>query len=358
MRLVRTVLGNRAIARLEAASALTSLGAWTFSIALALYAYYEDGPGGVALAVAVRMLPAALLGPLAERLAEGRRRRDVLAATALLRLALLEAIALVVANEMAFGLLLALAAGVEIAGAVARPARAALLVELARDPGELAAASAWRFADGAGFLAGGALAAILVAHNGLDTAFAAAGVPFAFVALLAWRLPASATATRPAGFLEGLRGGLATVARHSWLRLRLALFAASALVQSMLELLLVVTALDLVGIGSGGVGWLRVALAAGGLAGGAAAMTVLRRGRLGPGLVAGLVLAGAPLALVAAWPDTAAVVVLLVVLGGGYALVESSLLLLTQRLVQPGAVARLAGIEEHLYPLARGAGTG
>src|ERR671928_595284 len=193
MGLVRTVLGNRAIAQVEAAAALTALGAWTFSIALALYAYYEDGPGGVALAVAVRMLPAALLAPLAERIAEGRRRRNVLAGAALLRLVLLEAIAVVVANEMAFGLLLALAAVVELAGAVQRPARAALLVEVARTPGELAAASAWRFADGAGFLAGGALAALLVAHNGLDTAFAAAGIPFAGVALLGWRVQATAT---------------------------------------------------------------------------------------------------------------------------------------------------------------------
>src|SRR5437764_6088108 len=106
MRLVGTVLGNRALARLEAASALASVSAWTFSIALALYAYYEDGPGGVALAVAVRMLPAALLGPLAEQLGEGRARRSVLAATAVLRFVLLEAIALVVSVEISFALLL------------------------------------------------------------------------------------------------------------------------------------------------------------------------------------------------------------------------------------------------------------
>jgi CRP-like cAMP-binding protein len=318
----------------------------------------------VALAVAVRMLPAALLGPVAERFGEGRRRRDVLAAVAVLRFVLLEGIAVVVANEMAFGLLLTLAALVEIAGAVVRPARAAVLVELARTPGELAAVSAWRFADGVGFLAGGALAAILVASNGLDTAFAAAGVPFLGVALFTWRLPAdgrlprSATTGSPAGLIEGLRAGFATVTRHSWMRIRLGLFAASALVQSMLELLLVVAALDLVGIGSDGVGWLRAALAAGGLAGGAGAVAVLRRGRLGPGLVAGLVLAGAPLALMAAWPETAPVVVLLILLGAGYALLEAALLLLTQRLAQPEAIARVAGIEEIVYPLARAAGTG
>src|SRR4051812_44702538 len=162
MRLVRTALGNRGIAQLEAGSALASLGAWTFSIALALYAYYEDGAGGVALAVAVRMLPAAVFGPLAERLGAGRPRRGGVAAASLLCFVLLGAIALVVSNEMAFGLLLALAALFELAAAVQRPARAAMLVELSRTPGELAAASAWRFADGAGFVAGGALAAILL----------------------------------------------------------------------------------------------------------------------------------------------------------------------------------------------------
>src|SRR3954471_18439599 len=123
MRLVRTVLGNRRIAQLEAGSALSSLGAWTFSIALALYAYYEQGPGGVALAVAVRMLPAALLAPLADRIVAGPGRRAVLAGSAVARFVLLEAVAFVVAREMAFGLLLVLAAGFEVAGTVQRPAR-------------------------------------------------------------------------------------------------------------------------------------------------------------------------------------------------------------------------------------------
>src|SRR4051794_10785012 len=175
MRLVRTVLGNRGIAQLEAGAALSSLGAWTFSIALALYAYYEDGPGGVALAVAVRMLPAALLGPLTERLTEDRPRRAVLAGGALLRFALLAAIAIVVSNEMAFALLLTLAAAFELVGVAQRPARTSMLVGLARTPAELAAASAWRFAEGAGFVAGGARAAGVVLRHRAAPAVAAAG---------------------------------------------------------------------------------------------------------------------------------------------------------------------------------------
>src|SRR3954447_329204 len=110
MRLVRTVLGNRRIAQLEAGSALSSLGTWTFSIALALYAYYEDGAGGVALAGAVRMLPSALFAPLVDGVVDASPRRAVLVASALAAFVLLEGIALVAANDLAFGFLLGLAA--------------------------------------------------------------------------------------------------------------------------------------------------------------------------------------------------------------------------------------------------------
>src|SRR3954468_20616766 len=155
-----------------------SLGQWTFSIALALYAYYEEGAGGVALAVAARMLPAALLGPLADRLAAPFGPRTGLAGAALLRFALLEAVALVVWKELPFPLLLVLAAGFELAGSVQRPARTAMLIAIARSPGELAAATAWRFSDYAGFFGGGLLAGVLVAGSGLDVAFAVAGAGY------------------------------------------------------------------------------------------------------------------------------------------------------------------------------------
>jgi CRP-like cAMP-binding protein len=49
---------------------------------------------------------------------------------------------------------------------------------------------------------------------------------------------------------------------------------------------------------------------------------------------------------------------LLIVLGAGYALVEAAVLILTGRLAQPAALARLARVEEIAYPLARAAGAG
>ncbi|MEA2412221.1 MAG: hypothetical protein QOC77_2782 [Thermoleophilaceae bacterium] len=210
------------------------------------------------------------------------------------------------------------------------------------------------------------LAALLVAAGGLDTAFAAAGAACALAAGLAWMVPAPVRAAAPApgGRMPSARAGESGAPAQRiappghWVRLRIGLFGASALVQSMLELLLVVTALDLLAMGSDGVGWLRAAFAVGGLAGGAAAVALLRRGRLAIGLAAGLALAGIPLALVPAWPQTAPVLVFLALLGGGYALLDAALLLLTQRLAPAATLARMAALEELVYPLARAAGTG
>jgi predicted MFS family arabinose efflux permease len=349
VRLLRTTLGNRQIARLEAGAAVGSLGGWTFSIVLALYSYYEGGPGAVALAVAARMLPAALIAPAAERILSGSRLRTVLTASALARFVLLEAIALVVANELPFALLLVLAAGFETAGTVWRTAREALLVDLARTPAELAASGARRIVDYAGFLAGALAAGALLASGGLDTAFAASGFAFLVVAAISWRL---SEGDRPAPTRVAARE------RGALIRPQVGVFGATVLVQSMLELLLVVTALDVLGMEDDGVGWLRAAFAAGALVAGALALTLLRRRRVRTTLAASMVLAGAPLALVPAWPATAPVLVMLAAVGGGYALIEAALLTLTQRTATPAALARTAAVEDLVYPVARAAGAG
>jgi hypothetical protein len=69
LRLFRTALLNRDIARLGVCWASASLGMWSFSILLAVYAYAKHGAAGVGLAVAVRMLPSALVVPYAALLA-------------------------------------------------------------------------------------------------------------------------------------------------------------------------------------------------------------------------------------------------------------------------------------------------
>jgi hypothetical protein len=93
-----------------------------------------------------------------------------------------------------------------------------------------------------------------------------------------------------------------------------------AAARSAVELLLVVAALDLLGMGLAGVGWLSAAWAVGLLAGLA---LVERRGQIDPAyaVAAGLALIGIPLALLALEPAEGVALLLLVAVGAGFALV-------------------------------------
>src|SRR4051812_43712209 len=99
----------------------------------------------------------------------------------------------------------------------------------------------------------------------------------------------------------------------------------------MRDVLLIIAALELLDMGQSGAGWLNAAYGFGGLAAGAAAVGLLRRGRLTRGVALGCLLAGVPTILVGFWPYPAVALVLLIVVGVGDVLVEAGLLTLTQR---------------------------
>jgi hypothetical protein len=356
VRLLRTALRNPGIARLEAAAAAATLGSWTFTIVLALYAYYEDGPAAVGLAVVVRMLPSALLTPFATRLAASHSRRSLLIAGALARFVLIEAVALVVMADLGLAVVLALAAASRVAATADPPAHAALVTRFARTPAELAGADVARaMIEYAGFLAGALAAGVLTSVGQLDFAFAAGGVSYLVTAAVLIRLPADEPALerRPS---VALAAAVRVLAAHPWMRLRAALFGANVLVQAMVELLLVIAALDVLGMGDGGVGWLFAAWAVGALIGGGAALALLGHGRLAAALAAGLLIASAPIALVGTGPAPAPALLLLALLGVGFALVEAALVTLTQRLAPARVLGGVAMVDALVYAVARSAG--
>ena len=151
-------------------------------------------------------------------------------------------------------------------------------------------------------------------------------------------------------------GGVRVVARDPRLRLLVGVLSASTFVEGMVDVLVVVTALDLVGLGDAGVGWLNAAWGIGGLAGGAVALKLLAHERLDLSLPAGGVLIGAPLLALAAFPHTPTALAALTVLGVGYALTESAGITLLQRLAHDRVRARAFGVVESSYWLTTGAG--
>ena len=159
-----------------------------------------------------------------------------------------------------------------------------------------------------------------------------------------------------ARLLHEARSGIDTVRAEPRLRLLVVFLAATTFIEGAIDVLVVVAALELLDMGASGVGWLNAAWGVGGLLGGAAALAVLRRGRIARGLAGGCVLAGVALGLIATWPRPGVAMALLVVLGVGYAWVEVAGLTLMQRLVSDEVLARVFGVVESTYVASTGLG--
>lgn len=349
MKLLRVVLGNRELARLELVWVAATLVRWALAILVALYAYRCGGPGAVGIAALVRMVPAAFLAPRLAVIADRRSRRLVLLISLLVRFGLAVAMAMTVWSGGSLALLLVAAAAYGAADSLQKPTQAALLAQHARNPTELAAAnSLWSMLDNAAFVVGSLLVGALVAVAGLTAGFVACLVPLvlAVLALLGMQSDQAPAPFEHVGARDELLAGVRVIAKDPQLRLLVALFAADMFVQAILDVLLVVVAVGLLELGEDGAGWLSAAWGIGGVVGGVAATTLFARGKLAWGITVGLVVAGLPLAAVGLWPGPVLAYSLLALAGVGFGVVEVALLTLTQRLVPADVVARVYGAQE------------
>ena len=108
---------------------------------------------------------------------------------------------------------------------------------------------------------------------------------------------------------------MAVVARDPRLRLLVGVLSVSTLIEGMVDVLVVVIALKLVGLGDAGVGWLNAAWGIGGIVGGGVALTLVGRKRLNAALPVGLLAVGLPLLALALLPTGVTAVAMLAVLG-------------------------------------------
>jgi hypothetical protein len=355
---LRSAIANRELARLLGSFAASALGTWAFMIVLALYAYGEGGASAVGIAVLVRMAPSILAAPYASMLADRHSRRFVLIAGGVLRALLAAGAALAVSANAPFAVVLALAALINIAGTAHKPAQAALIPQLSRTPLELAAANVcWSTIDSVAFVGGSLLVAVIVAVASLEVGFAALGVAFLMAAVFAQTLPRDHPPPPiETDTTEELVRGFRTVGQHPELRLLVGIFTFDAFVQSMMDVLIVIAALELLDIGQSGAGWLNACWGIGGIVGAGVATALLGRNRLAWGLFAGCVLAGIPFALIGVLAGAGAAVASMLALGVGFALIEIALLTLTQRLCAGDVLGRVYGVEETLYVAATAVG--
>ncbi|MBA3842094.1 MAG: MFS transporter [Actinobacteria bacterium] len=317
-----------------------------------MYAYHHGGATSVGVFVAVRLGIAATVAPFAAAFADRFARERVMLFSDLARVAACVLAGLAVTSGTTPYAVYALATLTSVLGTVFRPAEAALLPVLARTPEELTAANVVSSTfDSVGSFVGPAIAGILLGFTGVAEVLFVVAATFAWSAFFVARIhPQAATDPEAEDESEerfgGLAGGVRAIAAEPRLRLLMSLYGAQCLVAGALGVLVLVLALGVLDLGNGGVGLLEAASGIGSVVGAGVALTLVGRKRLGGDFLVGLVLWGAPLALIGAAPSTVVAVIALGLVGVGNTLVDISAITLLQRTIPAEVAARVFGVLE------------
>lgn len=339
-----------ALRRIELAFLGSIMGIYANAVAVAVYAFHHGGATAVGLVMFARMGAAAVASPFTASLADRHEQRRVMLATDLIRVGTVAATA-VSALAGVPAAVFVLAVLTSVVSTAFRPAEASLVPRLAATPEELTAANVTSSTfDSVGTFAGPAGGALLYAVGGPTLAFAAVSFAYLWSAAFVAGIPATdqppPSSTQPEEEHGGFAAGFRTVWSEPPLRTVIGLYSAQALVAGAYSVLVVVLALELLGLGNAGVGILEAATGVGAVVGALVALALAKRQRIAADFGLGLAFFGTPLLAVAALPHTWAALVALGVLGVGNSLVDISATTLIQRLAAAEVAGRVFGVVE------------
>ena len=334
---LREALANDGIRRLELGWTIGIAADAGLTVVLLVVAYQRGGVLATGILGAVRMVPAVLSGMLAGAVLQRVRGDRLLLAIGLIRTAAAALVAILIVTDAALPWLFVVAALASAAGAPVRPTQATLMPALARSPSELVAANvAWGTGEGAGALLGPFLAAMLIGLGDPAIAAGLAAAAFLVTAIVAGGLRFEQAADASGG-AEGagrdlrLRDGIRALGRRPVPRWSMLAVFGQVATRGTLNTLLVVAAIELLGMGDGGLGLLSAALGLGGLLGAIFAMSLARTDRLVRSEVVSLAYWGAPIAVIGLLPFPAVALGAMVVIGVANAVFDVSLFTIFQR---------------------------
>jgi MFS family permease len=302
--------------------------------------------GAVAAAVlgAVRMVPAVIAGLLTGAMLQRFRGDRILVALGLIRAVSAGLTGVVIAtagtsladHQVTMVLLFIVTSMAAGAGAPVRPVQATLMPALARSPDELVAANAiWNAVKGLGAFGGPFIAAVLMAVGMYSAVAAVAAVAFLLTVSLSAGLrfeqaaDASGGGSRASGGLR-LKDGLRPILRQPVLAWSLLGSYGQVVTRGLLNSLVVVAAIDLLGMGQSGLGLLNAALGLGGLG----AIFVLSSNR-SPRLIRtetlSLLFWGLPIAVIGVFPLPEVALAAMVLIGLANATYDTALYTIFQR---------------------------
>jgi MFS family permease len=370
LRVFRGLLANRPLVRLLGGEFVSSIGDWLYLVALLIVVYEGSGGDAVLLGVvgAARVLPYVLLSIPAGIVADRFDRRLVLLITDVARGLIMVVMAWLVAVDGPVWAVVVLAVLATCFSSFFGPAIGSYLPMLVRDERELGPAnSAWSTLDNLAFVVGPAIGGLLIAASGLSLAFLLNAVSFGIIAVVLWRLPSD---TRSAD--EGSRsveapeatdedrspdagGGWRPVARPL---VGLTLVdVVAGFVFGGLGVLTVMIAVDQLGVGEAGTGYLNAAIGVGGILGAIGSGIFVVRPGLRVPLIVGAVGTAAGVVALGLTHALAPALVAITVFEAGMMLVEVASMTILQRVIPDAVRGRALGAIATIGTLANAAGS-
>jgi MFS family permease len=349
-------LRNPDLRRAQAAFGLVWAGEWAATVAVSVIAFRHGGAAAVGLVSVVRMVPAALVAPVAATVSDRMRRDRVLAGVAVTRAVTLALAGLLAAAGDPVALIYVALAAATVAQTLFRPTHSALLPTLCTTPAELTSANVVRgLLDSIATLVGPAAAAVLLAVSGpaavLFAAAGGAGLAAILVAALRYEQPPRLTQRREIGPAAAVIEGLRAIAADRSIALLTALATVQTFVRGALTVFSVAIAIELLHSGNAGVGILTAAVGVGAIAGSMSAARFVGHGSLARWFGVGVALWGAPLIVIGAFTHLGVVLVMLAIVGLGNALVDVGVFTLIARLADDAVLARVFAAFEGIITL-------
>jgi MFS family permease len=356
---VKSVFANFELRRVELAYVLFYITRWGMRVAILVFAYERGGVEEASLVAVIIEVPAAIVAPMASVIGDEVRRDRALLAGYLAQGAALTGTA---------GAIYADASPAVIYGSVAvaagcmtltRPVQSALFPVLASSPDQLVAANVVAGSISAAMaFVGPVMSGVLLGLGGTELAMAVYGGLLLIAALLVVGLKPHPPHARIGGHpFHEAAAGFRSVAHEPDQRLVVGLLLGQSFVRGVVDVLVVVVALDLFELPPSSVGFLASALGAGGLLGALWGLRLVGRPRLAAALALGLVVYGFGISAVSLSVVVAMAFAILVGAGSGHALADMAGRTLLQRIVPDPILARVFGVLEGLHQAGVAAGS-
>jgi MFS family permease len=322
---------------------------WAVWIAMLVYAYNRGGATQAGFVALIQLVPATIFAPFASSLGDRYRPARVLTLSYVAQGVAMGLTATVLLASGPAWLAYAAAAVAATAVTVTRPTYAGLVPALARTPIELTATnvvSGWN--ESVSVLVAPALTGVILGVTGPGWVFLLGAVTVLGGALLIFRIagPEAAVQSGDTSALQETLEGFRVMQREPSARLLVGMLGSQYIAVGMLDVLYVVLAIDTLGMGEGGAGYLNAAFGLGGALGIAVTASLVGRARLMPAVIASLVVWAASFGLMTLWSQAAGALVLLAVAGGARSLFNVAGQTLLQRTAPSDVLCRVFGVLE------------